>query len=935
MPHAILPASLNALKVRAQLASAMTHEGWSAPSARKAGLATLRGALDHFYDHAYGRLDGAGGGAIAAKVLSDGVAIVLKALFDSLAAEDPLGSRGVALCAQGGFGAGEMAPRSDVDILLVKPEEADETTDAFMQQVLYALWDLKIDVGGGACRSINETLALAREDASERTSLLSLRHLAGDDTRSRVLAERFRDEVVAGDEASFVEAKLKERDGRIDRAGRSRYMVEPHVKSGKGGLRDLQLMRWLAQFIYGADAFEKWVSDRLLSVEDVENYIAADDFLWTVRFHIHALANAKDERLTFDLQPEIARRMGFHESENESAVERFMRRYFMTAMHVGALTRLVCAKLESEGRKTKPRNLARFLPEGLARASEHAGEFIIRDGRLDFASPTQIADDPVMLMKFFEIASSRQFDLHPEAVARIGRTLFHVDEDFRRDPRAARSFFSVLLDSPAPMAVLRMMTEAGLLSRYIPEFGDIVARTQFNMYHHFTVDEHTLQAIGLLREIEQGEHPIDHPLASGLIGKINNRRALHLAVLLHDTGKGAGDQCVEGAIRARAACERLGLDPEEGELVAWLIESHLLMSDTAQRRDLGDPRTIADFADAVGTVERLRLLTILTIVDMRSVGPGVWNGWKGQLLRDLYTAVKPVLRGSGASIDLARDNLRKKAELARDRVCGRLQRVDPAFADWWRQQPDDTYWVSSTEEDRFRHAAFVRQAFERDRKTAVGIRVDRRRMASEVMIWTPDRDRFFTDIAAGFALRGADIVGASIHTTTTGQIFDIFYVQDAGGQPYGREDPVLRDELVGFLTRVAAGEEHVHYDDRARPKRRDAAFEVTPHLMISNEITEHATVIEASGRDRPGLLAELSEAIFRHELALHFAQIDGYGERATDVFYVTHKGDRLVNETLVETIRAELMDILGADEARLQQQADERGYARAPASLLR
>ena len=523
MTRSALPASLDALKLRAQLAAATAQSGWTSPAARSAGLAHVRSALDGFREQAFARLSGAGGGAAAAQVLSDGMSVCLHALFDSMAAGDPDGSAGIALCAQGGFGAGELAPSSDVDLLLVKPEEERPETDEFLQQVLYALWDLKIDVGGGACRTIDQTLDLTREDASERTALLSLRHLAGDETATQSLAQRFREEIVAGDLQGFVEAKLRERDARIEKAGRSRYTVEPNLKSGKGGLRDLQLMRWLAQFLYGADAFERWVGTRLLSVEDVSRYVAADDFLWTVRFHLHDLAGGKDERLTFDLQPEIAARMGYQDSETESAVERFMRRYFRTAMAVGSLTRLVCAKLEADAWKAKPKGLARFLPPGMDHEEgTDVGEFIIREGRLDFAHATQIREDPVRLLRFFHMAASRRLDLHPEAVARIGRTLYLIDDEFRRDPRAARAFFAVLLDSPAPMAVLRMMTEAGVLGRYIPEFGDIVARTQFNMYHRYTVDEHTLQALGLLREIEDGLHPLDHPLSTRIAPLLQN-----------------------------------------------------------------------------------------------------------------------------------------------------------------------------------------------------------------------------------------------------------------------------------------------------------------------------------------------------------------------------------------------------------------------------
>lgn len=935
MTLSVLPASLNALKLRSQLASAVSRQGWEDSASRSAGLAHVRTTMETFSAHARSRLIGARGGALASKILADGLAACLHALFDSMAAADPEGSGGVALCAQGGFGAQQLAPKSDVDLLLVRPEDADGATDEFVQRFLYALWDLKIDVGGGACRTVSETLDLARADASERTALLSLKHLAGEPRTSAELERRFRDEVVAGDEAAFVEAKLKERDARIERAGRSRYTVEPNLKAGKGGLRDLQLMRWLAQFLYGADAFERWVGDRLLSVEDVDKYIAADDFLWTVRFHLHDLTGSKDERVTFDVQPELAERMGYEDGEEESAVERFMRQYFRTAMHVGSLTRLVCAKLEADAWKSRPTGIARFLPGHLASGQTDLAEFIVRDGRLDFAESTDISDDPVRLLRYFHIASSNRLDLHPEAVARIGRTLHHVDDAFRRDPRAAREFFAVLLDAPAPMAVLRLMTESGLLGRYIPEFGDVVARTQFNMYHRYTVDEHTLHAIGLLREIEQGLHEDEHPLSTQIAPLIKQRRALHLAVLLHDTGKGSGDQCIEGAARAKIVCDRLGLDAAESGLVSWLVASHLLMSDTAQRRDLSDPQTVADFAAHVGTVERLRLLTLLTVVDIRSVGPGVWNGWKGQLLRELYAATENALERGGEAFEAARDILRQDTEIARSRMRDRLDRIDPAFARWWTEELSTAYWTRFGDEDRFRHAAFGRRVRGGDIQAEAAIRVDRRRAASEVMIWAPDRERAFADIAAAFSEMGADVVGASIVTTESGQVFDVFFIQDSSGAPYGQDSEFQRDELVAYLREVATGDMAVKRKRKIPTKQRDVAFQVTPTVDISNQLSDKATVIEASGRDRPGLLADLADVIADNSLVLVSARIDGYGERATDVFYVTRDGGKLEDEAVIERVRDGLLDVLRVSETALDEKAAERGIARARASQLR
>lgn len=930
-----LPASLDALKLRAQLAAAVAGQGWSIPAARSAGLAHMKTALAMYETKAFERLDGATGGLEAARLLCDGTSVALRALFDSMAMENPDAAQEVTLCALGGTGAGEMAPASDVDILFLKAKSAGKATDDFIQQFLYALWDLGIDVGGGACRNTEETLELAREDVSERTALLSLRTLAGQTARAGKLVRRFREEIVSADATAFVEAKLAERDARVKRAGRSRYTVEPNLKDGKGGLRDLQLMRWLAQFLYGVDAFERWVGQRLLSVDDVIKYVEAGDFLWTLRFHLHAITGSKDDRLVFDVQPELAKRLGFEDRGDESGVERLMRRYFKTAMHVGGLTRLVCAKLEADAWKSKPSGLARFLPGGENSIAEDLGDFIERDGRLDFSRPSQIADDPVNLLRFFHVASSRRYDLHPEAVARIGRTLHHIDDDFRSDPRAARAFFAVLLDSPAPMAVMRLMTEAGVLGRFIPEFGDVVGRTQFNMYHHYTVDEHTLQAIGLLREIEQGEHPVDHPLSTRIATKIKARRALHLAVLLHDTGKGSGDQCEEGGARARIACPRLGLDDAETELVAWLIENHLLMSDTAQRRDIGDPRTVLDFAQAVGTVERLRLLTLLTVVDIRAVGPGVWNGWKGQLIRDLYEATQSVLLDGGESLASGTDQIRERSDQMKAPVIQRMTRLDPAFASFWDGQLPPGYWLAFTQADRLRHANFVRHAWRRDPAVSVSVRVDRKRSATEVMVWSPDRERLFAALASGLARAGADIVGASITTSVSGHAFDVFYIQDVSGRPYGAGDPELRDELVVRLRAIAL---NPGLDERFGPgliRSRDAAFKVVPQITVEMDASDQATVIETTGRDRPGLLAQLAGVIADHGLGLASAQIDGYGERAVDSFYVTHKGGKLTDPELINSVTDALIDVLDQGEAALAAKAARHGVARAQASELR
>src|SRR6185437_14912196 len=502
-----------------------------------------------------------------------------------------------------------------------------------------ALWDLGFKVGH-ASRTVDECIRLSREDITNRTSILEARRLAGEEQLAQTLMKRFRDEVVKGTGAEFVAAKLRERDERHARAGASRFMVEPNVKEGKGGLRDLHTLFWIARYLHPADSIEQLLRLDLFQGREVRAFIRAFDFLEAVRAHLHFATGRPEERLSFDLQPEVARRMAYEDrtradGDATPAVERFMRRYFLIAREVGALTRAFAAKLEAEHLKTAPRGLSRFLPgsgrQPRRQVLDEPG-FHIDGGRLTVDGPETFTDDAANLIRLFKIADARDLDLHPDAFTAATRGLAAITSKVRRDPAVARIFLDVLARGRNPRRTLELMNEAGVLGRYIPEFGRIVAQMQFNMYHSYTVDEHTLRAVGIIAEIASGGFAGDHPLSVAIMPLIEDREALFLAMLLHDTGKGGvGGQEKAGARAARQACERLGLERSKIELVAWLVEHHLVMSDFAQKRDVADPATVAAFARIVENPERLRLLLVLTVADIRAVGPGVWNGWKGQL----------------------------------------------------------------------------------------------------------------------------------------------------------------------------------------------------------------------------------------------------------------------------------------------------------------
>jgi [protein-PII] uridylyltransferase len=769
----------------------------------------------------------------------------------------------LALLATGGYGRGVLAPYSDLDLLFLRPARAGERIEHVTGFMLYVLWDLGAKVGV-ASRTMNEALTLARDDMTIQTSLLEARFLAGDEVMADAFLKVFRREMTKTDPRAFIAAKLKERDQRHSRAGAVRYRVEPNIKDGKGGLRDLNALFWIARrltpdSLLGAEALEG-----LLTGRERRTFEESFDFLWRVRHHLHRAAGRAEEKLTFDLQPEVARRMGWQGRGDEPAVERFMRRYFLVARDVGGLTRAISAKLEERGQK-RALSLTRLIPRRRRQLGEPG--FVEDHGRLSITGPDVFEAEPRRLLTLFQLADRHDLDLHPDAFSAVTRSLNLVTPKLRRDPAASDAFLDILANGDRPYRVLTLMNETGLLGRFLPEWGRIVGQTQFNMYHAYTVDEHTLQAIGVINDIARGKLKDDHPMSSSIIGLIRDPQVLMLAMLLHDVGKG-GDrgQLEDGAIAARRACERLGLDPRRAELVAWLVRQHLTLSDYAQKRDVSDPATVRAFAEIVGDLERLRMLLVLTVADIRAVGPGVWNGWKGQLMRDLYRHTERQFRGDAAEMD------------------------DPL------SRPMAAY------------DALVERA-RRDGAAAMAGPSDNQ--AAEVAIAASDRPGLFALIAGVMADLGADIVGARVTTAADGTALDIFQLQDGAGEPYGLAEPRRLRRLLAALERVGRGGAVTPADPAAPASPRRAAFDVRPVVMIDYAASETATVIEVSGANRPRLLAQLSRALADLGLSIRSAHVVTFGERAADSFYVTtDKGQKITGDRRLDAIRSALEAVM-------------------------
>ena len=888
-------------RLRAQLTAAARRHGGDTAAARSAALELLKGALFRGRMIAKERLEEGAGGLETASLLARVTDEVVGALhaFTTVhvhRARNPTEGERLAVVAVGGYGRGELAPFSDLDLLFLRRWKTSAHVESVVEFMLYALWDLGFKVGH-ASRTVEECLRLAREDHTIRTALLEGRRLCGDAELSDELGRRFRREVVEGTAAEFVADKLAERDERHARAGASRYLVEPNVKEGKGGLRDLHTLGWIAQYLQPPAAPGAPVSLDDFTPAELRDHTRASDFLWKVRHHLHWAMGRAEERLSFDVQPEVARRMGFGERDGarretggEPAVERFMRRYFLTAREVGSLTRTYCAKLEAEHAKPRSTGLSRFFPRAAAPRRTALGSGLHEQGgRLGVDGAEVFRQEPVALLRLFTEADRRDLDLHPDAFAAVTRSLGLVGPGLRRSAEAAAAFFDVLARGRETHRTLTLMNESGLLGRYLPEWGRIVGQMQFNMYHSYTVDEHTLLAVGVIADIAAGRHRDEHPLCAQVWPLIADREALFLAMLLHDTGKGGeGGQEAAGAVNVRKAAARLGFSPERTELTAWLVENHLAMSDYAQKRDVSDPSTVAAFARLVETPERLRMLLVLTVADIRAVGPGVWNGWKGQLLRELYGATEAVFRG-GRTADPLRHVREEQALRAGDAREALAAAAGPGGAQAvraWAAGLEDAYFTAFTAAEHAAHHALSRRAAAEGGAAATTAPAPGG-FAVEASVVARDRTGLFADLAAALAAAGASVVGARIHTSAAGEALDVFLLQDGQGRPFGAETPGALPRLARSLEGAArGGASPVAPGPRLGSGRADA-FAVTPTVTVDEAASDEATVVEVSGRDRPGLLEALARTLADAGLQVRSAHVENYGERAVDAFYVT------------------------------------------------
>jgi [protein-PII] uridylyltransferase len=814
---------------------------------------------------------------------------------------NPTAGEKLAIVAVGGYGRGEMAPFSDIDLLFLLPYKQTPHSEQVIEFLLYMLWDLGLKVGQ-ATRSVADCVRYAKADLTIRTALLEARYIWGEQALYNELKQRFEAEILRGTAAQFVEAKLAERDARHIRVGDSRYQLEPNVKEGKGGLRDLHTLFWIAKYIYRIDDVAKLVELGVLSPEESTRFQRAQTFLWTVRCHLHYLAGRAEERLTFDLQTEIGRRMGYRDHAGSRGVERFMKHYFLVAKDVGDLTRIFCAILEADQQRKRRLPWMRW-----ASGRRDLVGFILDGERLTIPSEDFFKQEPIALLRLFHVAQQHDLDIHPRALRAVTQSLRLIDARLRDDPEANRLFLEILTSKKDPETALRRLNEAGVFGRFVPDFGRVVAQMQYDMYHVYTVDEHTLFAIGILHKIETGQLKAELPVASAIMPTIVSRRALYVATLLHDIAKGrGGDHSELGEKVALKLGPRLGLSAEETETVAWLVRWHLLMSGTAFKLDIADRQTIRNFVARVQSPERLKLLLVLTAADIRAVGPKVWNGWKAALLREVYHSALDEISG-GLTVEGRDSRIASAQAAARARLPDFSDEEFAAFTS--RGYP--FYWLSLDAETHARHARLMREADRSGAPLSVEKRVDAARAVTEITLYTADHPGLFSRIAGALAVSGANIVDAKIMTMSNGMALDTLWAQDPEGGPFDRPDKLAKLAFVFENVLTGALKPHVELDRPAAFPNRTSVFTVPPRVLIDNQASRSHTVIEVNGRDRPGLLWELTRELTRLNLQVSSAKISTYGEKVVDVFYVKNLfGHKVEHPQKLAEIRTTLSEVL-------------------------
>ncbi len=806
-----------------------------------------------------------------------------------------------ALFALGGYGRAEMNPRSDLDLMFFYDQVAESTVKTLSDRMLYLLWDMGFDVGYSV-RTARDCIDESK-DATVRTSLLDARFLTGNPDLFTTFATQVGKFVLNQETQAFIKVKMLEREERKKKYGSSVYLLEPNIKEGEGGLRELHDALWIARTKFKAENLRDLLIKGVMTEEELELYLSAQEYLWKIRNFLHFNASQrKGDQLTFELQEQIAGFLGYVKSSTGSAVEQFMQDYYTRAIEYEHLA----SKIINKATRSQSQGLFTFLGR---RNLEH-GFYVIR-GELRIKDEELILQQPELMMIAFELSQKQEAPMSHELELLIRENLHLFNDRVRRSKLVNDSFMAILRYSKGVGKILRRMHYLKFLNAFIPEFKKIYCKVQFDLYHIYTVDIHSLFAVEEIEKLWAGEYAEERPRLTEVANRIEKRELLLLSILFHDIGKGSGkDHSQRGAEMIPTIARRMRLNREDSQRLQFLVLHHLQMAHISQRRDLQDMRMIAQFAELMEMSENLMMLYLLTFADIRAVGPDVWTDWKGNLLRELYEKAYDVLEKQGFYHEQRSERIRKLKRKLREELLGeysehQVTRVVNSL--------NNHYLLSYGAEQILPH---LRLALNRGKKTVnMQVEHDRRLGYTELTLATVDCPGLFSYIAGVLAANSINILGAQIHTRKTGAVLDILQVTNAVGEIVDNEQKWQRVEED--LCKVIEGRVRVSdlvakcqqpsfmAANKKRPKRPN-------RVEFDNEVSVKYTVIDIFATDKVGLLYDITRTF--NELGLYIAvsKISTKVDQIADVFYVNDIfGQKITNPEKIEEIRQTMLERLG------------------------
>ena len=804
------------------------------------------------------------------------------------------------LVAQGGYGRRELNPHSDIDLLFLYGSKVSPYLKAVTERILYTLWDGGLEVGH-AVRTVSESIRQADRDMKIKTSLLDARYLCGDAALFEGFEKAVQAYLVQRNGERFVREKLQETRERHERYGGSVYLLEPEVKEGEGGLRDIHTVLWIAKVRCRASGLKELVDKEILSPQELNKLTEARDFLWRVRNELHFSSGKHQDQLTFEEQERVAPALGFKDEGKTKAVEAFMRHYYMQASEVARLCQLILNRAldPAGGTPWRARFWGRETQPGVRL---YKGVLSVTDARV-------ITEQPGNLVGIFHQAQKHNAELDYRTRELVREHTALIDDRLRRSAAANIPFFAILKWRDRVYETLREMHGCGALGAFIPEFGRLLCMALHDLYHIYTVDQHSLRLIRELERLKAGEFKDGFPLLTQLAREVEKIEVLFLGLLFHDIGKGLGGGHSEvGAEIARTVARRMRLNVDDTAQLEFLVRYHLLFASTAFRRDLEDEKTILGFATTMGSVTNLKMLYLLTYCDMRSVGPDVWNNWKGSLLEELYVKTLDVLEGQEKG-ELRIEDRRSRVRRIQGRLRRQLlrqhsrERVEHFF-----ESMPERYFLSTPEDEIPAHFELMDQFV--DQTYLCALRHFPELDCSKIAICTRDRPGLFASITGVFAARGMDILSARIATRRDGLILDVFRISH-GGKPEVMMQERRWERVRELLEQVLSGQRDVArlVQESGRPSfLQKRAPRVPTAVEIDNEASEDFTVVEVYTQDRIGVLFTIAHNLHRLGLSIHIAKISTNVDQVADIFYVTDEaGDKVRDQDRLERIRRTLV----------------------------